>query len=166
MSPNPPPWREAFRHGWIFGLMGGLLLLSGTAMLVLFGLAGVGTPHGDLALDERSALAEGEVLQTEKVGERLYRVQFVFRDGAGAEYRAFCYSETPPPPGKQVVEYLPADPAVARLRGARRRVTGLWQRVAIGALFLPGLALLGLWLRAAVRARVRATETATEAAEP
>lgn len=160
MSANPPPWGEALRHGWTFGLFGGLLILSGTMLLVLFGLAGVGTPHGDLALDERAALAVGEVQETEDVGGRLFRVRFTFRDAAGARHTGMCYAETPPRPGEHTVEYLPEDPSVARLRGARRSVTGVWQRIAIGVLLLPGVALLGWWLRTAMRARVRAMQEA------
>ncbi len=179
--PRHPTWRAAARSRWILGVLGLGLALPGLLVAVLFAALGVELlPLTDDILDSEAAVTNDvEVLSIEPTSIHtgsIYwsRVDYRFTGPAGATWNGHSFvadrSEWSVG-GPASVEYAPEAPETNRLRGSVRSPGGTVGSIVFGLIFLPGVVLLLLWLRAIMATRVlltsgRATLARIEGCKP
>lgn len=161
-APRNPRWRAALRAWWPLGLFAVLLFVALTVTgAILWILSGGGTPFRDWALDSGTDRAEAQVTRVRTTAMRventgLEAVSYVFDLGNGIRRFGVSYAF----PGRfragtrADVEFLPADPDVHRLVGAKSSATSYWLTWYLGWLWLPSLVLLLYWFRRVWRLKV------------
>jgi hypothetical protein len=154
-APRPVPLRLACRA--VLGLTGGLgavFLLFGMVFVWIF--AGDFDPVSDIQLALSKETTQGVITRvsatnTNENDVTVYRYEFSFRardEGSytGASYRA---GSTWSAEERVTIEYVPSDPDIARIQGARRATMPVWAAVlvfifpAIGAVFFISSTLRG-----------------------
>ncbi|MDP6929432.1 MAG: hypothetical protein QF412_07000 [Planctomycetota bacterium] len=158
--PRPVRWRTVLGKRWVVGLVGAIALFTGGILLITFSTIN-GMPFADEALDQNSETGEARVIQIAPIeGSDTIRITYRFRTSDQREWdgQSLATSLRFHEGLAYAVEYLPDDPAINRLAGTRRSSLSISGDLLLGLLLLPGLVLLGIWFRGALRLKLLLTE--------
>lgn len=167
--PAPPRevrWTTLFRERRFVGVLGLTLSLVGSG-LALLGAAGNRSrlPFDDLALDSDSKTARANVHTVESSEhpspwQRRVRHAFTFAaDGGRTVHGESWADEAVCAAGDlRMVEYLPTDPALARVVGTRKSSSPTWLILAVLASLAAGFVLVLAWVRNLLRWRIALSE--------
>ncbi len=141
-------------------MVGAIALFTGGILLITFSTIN-GMPFADEALDQNSETGEARVIQIAPIeGSDTIRITYRFRTSDQREWdgQSLATSLRFHEGLAYAVEYLPDDPAINRLAGTRRSSLSISGDLLLGLLLLPGLVLLGIWFRGALRLKLLLTE--------